>query len=86
MPAGVRRPREGIQPDTRPFEKLSKSRPSIKSDPMELMLVRMGEMSQITNGLEIECFREYVVFAMRGFGNFTPASGTWYMVRIWKLL
>ena len=76
-PASVRRPLGCIQPGAYSFETLGKSRPSIQTDPMELMLERMGEMSPSTNDLEIERPREYVVFAMGGgFGNFTTTLGT----------
>ena len=76
MPGSVRRPREGMRPVAYSFETLRKNRPSIQSDPMELMLERMGERSASTKDLEIERFHEYAVFAMRGFGHFATKLGT----------
>ena len=40
------------------------------------MLERMGGISSIAKGLEIERFREYVVFAMKGSGAFATTLGT----------
>ena len=76
MAASVRRPREGIHPDTYQFGTLIKRRRSMQSDPSELTLELMGAMSSPTTDLEIERFQEYVVFAMRGFGHFTTTLGT----------
>ena len=82
IPSSVKRPREGIQPDTYPFETLSKSRqPSSSNDPMEITMERMGErmgeMGQINNKeMKMGRFHEYVVFATRGFGSFKTIIGT----------
>ena len=80
MPSNARRPREGIQPDTYPFETLVKQRASAPTDTMGIMIERMGErmgeLSSPTKDLEIERFHEYVVFAMRGFGDFATTLGT----------
>ena len=73
MPSSVKRPREGIQPDTYPFETRSKQRkPFASNDHVELMMERMGKewakwATQII---------EYVVFATRGFGSFKTTIGT----------
>ena len=43
---------------------------------MELMLGQMGELSSSTRDMKTERFREYVVFAMCGFGSFATTLGT----------
>ena len=77
MPSSAKRPSEGIQPGNYPYESLSKQQHQPAStDPMELMLGRMGEMSTSNKDLEIERFREYVVFDVRGFGSSRATLGT----------
>ena len=82
MPSSVKRPREGIQPDTYPFETLTKSKQlSTSNDPMGIMMERMGErigeMGHNNNKeMKLERFHEYVVFATRGFGSFKTIIGT----------
>ena len=82
MPTSVKRPREGIQPDTYPFETLSKPKQSTAStDPMGIMMgrmgERMGELGQTNNKeMKLERFQEYVVFSTRGFGHFKTTIGT----------
>ena len=50
---------------------------------MELMLERMGELSNSIKDWKIERFQEYVVFSMGGFGSFATTLGT---VRYWSEL
>ena len=82
MPSSVKRPREGIQPDTYPFGTLSNPKqPSTSTDPMEIMMERMGgrmgELGQSNNKeMKLERFQEYVVFDTRGFGLFKTTIGT----------
>ena len=74
MPSSVRRPREGVQPDTYPFETPAFSHPKLPSDPMELMMERVGENA--SKEVKLERCREFVIFALRGFGSFTTVIGT----------
>ena len=46
IPAIVRRPREGMQPDSYPFETPSFTHPNVTTDPVELMMERMGGIPQ----------------------------------------
>ena len=74
MPSSIRRPREGIQPDFYPFETPAFTHPKLPSDPAELTMERMGENA--TKEVKLERFREFVVFALRGFGSFATLVGT----------
>lgn len=64
MPPIVRRPREGIQPDTYPFETPAFTHPKIPSDPAELMMEGMWE--NVTKEVKIERSHEYFIFALMG--------------------
>ena len=74
MPSIVRRPREGAQPDTYPFETPSFARPQIASDTAELIMERTG--GNVTKEVDIERFQEFGVLALRGFGSFSTVVGT----------
>ena len=74
MPSSVRRHREGVQPDTYPFETPAFTHTQITSDPAELTMERMG--GNATKEVKIERFREVAIFALRCFGSFTTVVGT----------
>ena len=73
MPPSIRRPREGVQPDTYPFETRAFTHPKLPNDPMELTMERMGENA--SKEVKLERSQEFVVFALRGFGSFTTVIG-----------
>ena len=53
-PPRVRRPRDGVHPDTYPFGALRKTKQPIQNDPMELATEMMGEPPNATKDLGIE--------------------------------
>ena len=75
MPTSVKRPRGGIHPDTYPSGTLNRQQQPISGDPMELMIERMGELSNSSKDVKIVRFHEYAVFAVRRFGSFKTTQG-----------
>ena len=57
-----------MQPDAYPFETPSFSHPNVTSDPVELMMDRMG--ANATKEVKLERFQEFAVSALGGFWEF----------------
>ena len=75
IPEGVRRPREGIRPDSYPAETLAPMRRPSSTDPMELAIGRIGKIQGASKEAKLGKFQEYAVFPIRCFGSFQTTLG-----------
>ena len=66
MPSSVRRPREGVQPDTYPYESRVFSHPNVITDTVELMMERMGRTQRRRLKLSVSRNLGYLLYAVLG--------------------